>query len=599
MSSRTRIDDLAPPVRRAPRAIAPLLVVATFIVFGRAAVFEFNTWDDQLNIAANPLVQSLTWANVKEIWSRPVVGQYIPVTYTTWAVVGRLAGVPSPDAAGLRLNPYVFHLFNVCVHAVNVLIVWRILRRLPGIEWAAALGALVFGLHPLRVEAVAWVTGLKDLLGGLFALLAIWQYLEFASARHDDNDADAEDGRARHGPRPSIHYALATFAFAAAVLSKPTAIVAPAIAWVLVYWRDRPPFWASVLPLAPWALVAVAPAYMASTGPMQAGGKHMVWSPLWARPLIAVDTIAFYLTKLVAPYPLAFDYGRTPTWVRDSGLLRVTWLVPVALAVALFALQRRVSWLVMSAAVFVIGLLPVLGLVPFEYQSISTPADRYTYLAALGPSLAVTVLLCRLPEARRHKGYVVAGVVVTILAALSAHQVGAWRDTQTLARRGLQVNPDSSTAHHNLGLTLRDAGRLDEAEAHLRRAVATAAPYRWQPYEALGRLLVSRGRGAEAETVLADSQRIAAEYVLAQYPDHSLGLRRLGAALLRLGRTDEAVVSLRRAVQVDPASAGAHNDLAHALLRRGDTTGAEREFDQALRLDPSLEAAKEGLERAR
>src|SRR5687768_3435879 len=291
-----------------------ILLITTLGVFLPVYGHDFVAWDDTHNLAANQRMLEPSWENVKWYW-RELEGfkdLYIPVTYTLWAAVASVARVSGAD--GVELNPSVFHALNSVLHVVSAIVVFAILKRLFGLVWPALLGALVFAVHPVQVEPVAWISGLKDVLSGLLALLAVLGYILFAQQRK------------------LLWHALATGAFILAMLAKPSAVVVPLVVAVIDLalikrrWRDAifaPMVWITFA--LPIIIVAMRVQKAAAVGFIP---------PVWARPFVALDALGFYLIKLVAPVKLAIDYGRSPEWLWSSWQLWVTWLIPVA-AVAL------------------------------------------------------------------------------------------------------------------------------------------------------------------------------------------------------------------------------------------------------------------------
>lgn len=164
------------------------LIIATFAVFAPVCGSEFVAWDDNLNVSKNPSFNPPTIETVAEYWKGPYLDLYIPVTYTIWGLLAAVAQVSVPDAMGIRLNPYVFHTANLLVHLTAVLAAYALLRRLIGRQWPALAGAMLFAIHPLQVEPVAWVTGLKDVLSGMLTIAALWQYVCYADERERSGD---------------------------------------------------------------------------------------------------------------------------------------------------------------------------------------------------------------------------------------------------------------------------------------------------------------------------------------------------------------------------------------------------------------------------
>src|SRR5262245_31448141 len=417
-----------------PSAVAALLVLVTLAVFGRVYSYEFVLWDDGLHVFENPYLQSLTFKTLLAIWREPYGELYIPLTYTLWALIAAASrAVSASPPGGTLLDPRFFHTLNLLVYLLSVLVVWRLVRLLldritprpspTRVAWAAAAGALLFAVHPTHVEAIAWVTGFKDVLYGFLACVAIWQYLLYARG---DSEAPASSTPARGKAQRSLgHYWLATGVFVLALLAKPTAVVIPLMVGVLDLW-GWPQAWRRMRPaLLVWLVLAVLWGLFASRVQPPASGAFL--PPLWARFLIAGDTVSFYLYKLGVPVWLGPDYGRTPeVMLVQPWLLCLTGLGPWALAVWLWYKRTRAPWLVAAAGVFVAGLLPNLGLVPFAFQAFSTVADRYMYIALLGPAFA---LAWGLAQSRQRWLGVGSAVVLGVLGIGSAWQTSYWHDT--------------------------------------------------------------------------------------------------------------------------------------------------------------------------
>ena len=171
------------------RWIVPLLIAcATCAVFAVTLSCDFVSWDDKDNLFKNPSFNPPTLAAVARYWVDAYLDLYIPLTYSVWGMLATIAWSPAPDSHGIQLNPQVFHAANLCVHLVAVGSAYALLRRLTGRRWPAAVGALLFAIHPLQVEAVAWATGMKDVLCGALSLISLHQYVCFAEARRDGSE---------------------------------------------------------------------------------------------------------------------------------------------------------------------------------------------------------------------------------------------------------------------------------------------------------------------------------------------------------------------------------------------------------------------------
>jgi Flp pilus assembly protein TadD len=282
------------------------------------------------------------------------------------------------------------------------------------------------------------------------------------------------------------------------------------------------------------------------------GGVGAAW---WLRPVVAIDTIGFYATKVVAPVRLAMDYERTPGWV-ISHWSTAWWLMGVGLMV-LVGIWRRRGWVAAGVAMAVVGLLPVLGVVPFDFQAISTVGDRYMYLPMAGVALAAAAVLVRF------EGKVAWGVAVVILGVLggrSFEQAGVWRDTRTLTANQFSFDAGSATGHKVLATWLLEQDQLVEAEEHLRRAI---------------------------EAFKGSTQQ----------PDGTVWLE-YANVLWREGRSAEAIGVFREGIGYQAADkrAAAHDSLGLELMREGKMEEARGEFEEALRLEPGDGVARRNLE---
>jgi hypothetical protein len=256
---------------------------------------------------------------------------------------------------------------------------------------------------------------------------------------------------------------------------------------------------------------------------------------------VAGDAVAYYLLKLVAPVHLAIDYGRTPGSVIDSRVAFVTWIAPVAMAVVLLRLRNRS--LLAGGAIFVAALLPVLGLVPFEFQAKSTVGDHYLYLPMLGVSLVFATILSRIE-------WRIAGVAATVIllacGVRSWLATWPWQNSQALFTHTLAVNPRSAIAENNLLVMAMDAGRADEA---LRRAtrLKELAPDDPVTYFNLGSALAVAHRYDDAAEVYHQA--------IARWPSRVEGYGGLAAALIDLDRPAEALEQYDAALRIDPNNA--------------------------------------------
>jgi tetratricopeptide (TPR) repeat protein len=339
-----------------------------------------------------------------------------------------------------------------------------------------------------------------------------------------------------------------------------------------------------LIPLGIWAAVSMPAILLAQASQAQ----PEVYTPelMW-RLLVALDALAFYLWKLVLPAGLAPDYGRSPRWLLGEGPVLYTWMAPAVLLTLAYAVRDKARWPLACLLLFVAALLPTLGLVPFDYQRYSTVADRYAYLALLAPALALAWVLARYP---RSTWTALALLVVGGLGVMAARQTMIWRDTQTLFRQTLAVNPKSLAALTVFAYVEDLEGRPDKALEMYGQALENNPGDPRTMYN-IGNVYLGQGKPSEAAA--------AYRQALGGMGRHSTLRSNFGLALAQLGRLDEAKVQLEEAVAINPRNAHAHLSLGTVLVARRDFAGARQHYETALRIDPKLDAARDALEKLR
>ena len=555
--------------RRLPILLPVAVAVVTVVVFARLAWCDFTVWDDAGTIAANPRLRPPSWSAVAFYWTtigERTPGQlYTPVTYTVWEAVAAAAGV----------RAWAFHGANVLLHATAAVLAYGLLRRLFGRPWAAAAGAVVFALHPVQVESVGWASGTKDVLCGLFSIAALSAYAAAVGPPPGPAGPAAGSGRpplaagvlpyARRPPvagrgRRRLRYLAATALFLLAMLSKPTALVVPLMAFAVDVLLVGRPWRTAARWLWPWVVLMV-PCALWTRAAQPAPWASPV--PAWTRPLIATDAVAFDLGKVAWPVHLGVDYGRRPTAAYASGAIWWTWLVPAAVAAAV--LWRRSEPLAAAAVLFALPIVPVSGLVPFDFQFYSTVSDHYLYLPMLGVAVAVTWALTPPAEPGANGGRVrrwpwgVAAVVLTALAVRSATQAAVWQDTRSLFAHGLAVNPASFVSCDMLGYVTTQDAKAERGDAARRAGLERS----------LGWYRASLDR----------------------FPGYVPSLVNIAINAGRLGRADEVRAALRRVARLQPTLPAAMKmdplRLGQWMIDSGDPAGAAAYLDGVCRADPT------------
>jgi tetratricopeptide (TPR) repeat protein len=554
-----------------------VLLIVGFAIFVRTATYGYLPWDDAENITQNPWVNG-GGRGLAKIWTHAYDGLYIPLVYTSWWLEKTLG-----------LGPRASHIANIVLH---VLTAWSVFllalqllapvlsERLKSV--AASAAALLFLLHPLQVEAVAWATGRKDLLAGLFAVFTALCYLHWS-----------------HGGKRVVLAASYVF-FLFALLSKPSVAPLP-FALMVLDWSSRRKL-AGVRVVALVGLLVLAVLGVGANVLAQRSASTNAPSPLpdvevpiTQRPLVAGGALAFYFEKTVWPRALSPVYdinftepGRVAAWVALAFILTLAMF---------FALKRsRPAALILGA---ILLLLPASGIIPFHYQAISFVADRYMYLPLALLAVAAACVLGSLDQWKRPAGVAAlcAGAVLLVgFASVSYRQCGYWRDSLSLWTRAVAVAPGNAIAQSNLAMSLGELGHSDEALPHLETAVeinpkfaiahnnlgaiysqrgdqpkavehyeaAAAANPKFAPAQsALAAIYFQQQRAADAEK--------AARAAVASQPDDFISLAVLASVLGGQGHVDEALTLVRDAARRNPGDARFQE-----LLKKAEAAGAPR-----------------------
>lgn len=546
-------------VDRRPDLPALVLTALTLVVFGRIVFQGWVEFDDPIHVLENPALIPVTWESVKGMWQGPYRHLFIPLSYTLYAleaVVARwLAGVEpnSPPPA------VVFHLTSLVLHTAAVITVQRLLVRLVRNQWAATVGAAVFAVHPLQVETVAWVSEQRGLLAGLLSLVALEQFLRWQEAP-------------AAGPASKAYGLGPLAAFVGALLAKPTSITVPVIAFLIARERPTRGWQAMLAALGPWFVCAGVAACV--TRLVQPARLSVEAVALPARLVVAADAVGFYLAKVFVPWNLCVAYGRTPAVVLADPTTPFVVALVAGLAATISLVPALRRWR-LPAILFVVPLLPVLGLTPFVFQNQSTVADRYAYLAMLGPALAVADAVGRTATGQRSVR-AVSLIAVACLAGLSFRQVGTWADTGTLAAHACRVAPGVTGSWTLLGAHQRALGDARSAVVSARRALAIDHRNRIARLD-LAAALVRVGDGNAADHVIAELQT----HGLSRSEIATIFYNR-GCTNMLAGALDEATIDFRMALRIDPDHPRAAENLGVVLARQRRFEEAERVFRDRL-----------------
>ena len=530
-----------------------------------AAAFAFLNWDDQSVIVRNP---SLAFPGVARwAFTTTYMEHYQPLSWLAWAAIKAGFG---PDAAA-------FHAANIAAHVACALLVYAVARvvlthAVPEasaalLNGAAVAAALLFGLHPLRVEVVAWISAMPYALALAFLLLSLVAYLR--------------TGRSAPARLPVAALVL----YAASLAARPVALGFPVVLVVLDVWLLERRTRTSLTVAWPFAVLAVAAAGIESV----ARTPGINDTPWLYRVQSAASAPFVYLWHTIAPVSLT-PLDVLPADPVGSPFVTVAALLALA-GVCLAAWTWRHRWPALAAAwaAYLALLAPAAGLVPSGLQA---TADRYTYLPGVVVAIAVAVAGARWASARNGRVTYAAVVVLVLLAAsvVTARRVlTPWSDSISLWSRVVAQDPKHDVGLYNLGAALSEAGRNEEAAARYREVLALQ-PDHADARANLNRLDAARleregNESAAKRDLVTASERYRQAVALDPRRTHSQA--GLGMALATLGRVAEALPALREAVRLGTDDPAVPNGLGVLLLQSGQTREARTVFETAMAAHPN------------
>ena len=543
------------------------LAVLIAAVYWQVARAGFVNYDDDEYVTANPhVLGGLTAPGVVWAFTASRLANWHPLTWLSHAL----------DCEWFGMNAGGHHAVSVLLHLVNTVLLFLVLRRMTGATWRSACVAALFGVHPLHVESVAWVAERKDVLSGLFWMLALWGY-------------------ARYVERPTrLRYAVVMGWYAMGLMAKPMVVTLPFVLLLLDYWPLGRTLWTrSVVgnnaPLrfgelvwekVPLFALAVLSCGM-TTWAQHSGGTipSLEQLPLGARMANAVVSYVRYMEKAVWPSGLAVFY---PCRAWSATAVIVAGAILVAVSATVIRRARRDPHLAVGWFWFLGVLVPAIGLVQVGAQSM---ADRYTYLPLIGLFIMLSWSVpSRAMERRNLKVItcVAAAAVLAVCAALSRVQVGYWKDSETLFRHALDLTRDNWVAHNNLALVLTELGRVREAKEHYEESLQIN-PRNPGAHNNLGELFLREGKVGDAIGHYEQALRIS--------PDYADAHGNLGNVFLQEGKVGDAIGHYEQALRIKPESFPAHYNLGNALLQEGKVGDAIGHYEQALRIKPDYAQA--------
>ena len=585
------------------------LAITTIAIYWQVNNHEFVGFDDNEYVTENRHVQTgLTSGNVTWAFTTFHAGNWHPLTWISHMLDCQLFG----------LKPGFHHLMNLFFHLANTILLFLILQRMTKAPWQSAFVAVIFAIHPLHVESVAWVAERKEVLSAFFWMLTMGAYVFYVEKQE------------------LKRYFLSIFFFALGLMAKPMLVTLPFVLLLLDFWplcrlqtekllisedkqsedlleprskkkgrrksatktehtnntetqtRQHSSVAHIVLEKIPFFVLSLASSMITYTAQQKGGAVGSLKSfPLPTRIANALVSYCAYIWKTIWPENLAVLYphpGMLPAWE----IVGVVFLLGITTFLIIKA-RKGYPYLTTGWLWYLGTLVPVIGLVQVGVQGM---ADRYTYVPLIGIAIIVAWGAPELLKKWRYRRIAfaaMAAITLCIFSFVTWRQVQYWQDSVTLFTRTVTVTTDNPIMQNNLGNALEDQGRLDEAIAHYTEALRID-PGLADSYNNIGLALTKLGKSDEATTNFLKAIKISPNYAAAHY--------NLGTVLASQGKLDEAVYHFRESIRIKPDYAKAYNNLGNVLLIQKKIDEAIDCYRRALRMNPDYIMARENLKDA-
>ncbi len=534
-----------------PSLLAFIAVAITLVLFIPSIGNDFVNWDDDRNLYENENTNGLNSEHIKNIFTTDVIGNYNPLPILTFAVEREFFG----------LNPTIFHITNLVLHLLCVLLVFRILMlwRLKPL-WAF-IGALLFGFHPMRVESVAWVTERKDVLFGVFFLAAIWQYLQWI--RKED--------------KKMWRYIFILILFVLSLLSKIQAVALPLALLTIDYWMDRPIQWKLIIEKIPHFLLALVTGLL-GISMLQSQGSIDGSADIFGfvdRIFIASFSLFTYLYKLIIPYPLSplYPYPAALEWYHYASIL-----LPFGVLGLLIWSFKKIKPVFFGLTFFLVNVVFVLQLVGAGQAYL---ADRFTYMAYLGLFFIICWYLQKWTGTNiQYQSVAIGGsvLVLAILAVISFNQIKIWKNGETLWTHVLKYHDDTPLPYGNRGYYYREQDEFLKSIEDYTKAIELkpdAANY----YNSRGKSFFDMGNASQSLNdfnMAIRYDKATAEYYINR-----------GGAFAAANQLNKALDDFNQGLALNPDYANGYLNRSLLYFNIGRFELALQDYDSYLNLNPS------------
>lgn len=593
--------------------ICIFLALATFVVYWQVLDHDFLSYDDGQYVTQNKQLK-------KEISSESIIWAFTTDYASNWHPVTWLSHML--DYQNYGSDPRGHHLSNLLFHIANVILLFAVLNRMTGAIWQSAMVSVLFALHPLNVDSVAWIAERKNVLSAFFWFLTMWAYLNYIEKRNL--------GR----------YCMVVFLFALGLMSKPMLVTLPCALILLDYWplgrlrlgqntnplkrrnveipkdyeRTLSQLFFEKIPLFVLSIGSCIVTFLAQ----KAGGALAADETygLKIRSANAMISYLDYLKKIIWPLDLSVFYphpGLAVSLWKGVGFGVVVFLISAYAAL----MMRRKAYLTVGWFWYLGTLAPVIGIIQVGAQAM---ADRYMYIPLIGIFIIIAWgipdLLNFWPKRDRAMA-VSAGIIISVLGVLTWKQTSYWKNDLTLFKHAIEVADNEYSrlafSYNKVGVAYNKQGEYAKATLHFRKAIKLMPRFAF-PHSNLGFALNQQGKIEEATAHYIESVRLMPENAITQYKlgnflsgqnkfeeaiphyqkaikyknDYALAHLNLGLAFSKTGKTEMAIAYTREALRINPDQAEAHNNMGLNLAELARFDEAIAHYKEGLAINPKF-----------
>jgi tetratricopeptide (TPR) repeat protein len=525
--------------------IAAAIMAVAFVIFTPVLKGSFINWDDDVNVYDNPNVKELSAKTIGNMFTTTIVGGYTPLTTLSFSIENALYG----------MKPWVFHLNNLLLHLVCILLLFMLLRKLGLSLFVTGVTTLLFAIHPMHVESVAWITERKDVLYGAFFLLSLIFYVDF------------------YNSRKRLFYYLSMAAFVLSLLSKIQAVSLPLVLILIDFYYEKRFTLRQLLNKIPFLILSLATGvagvyFLNQFGSLETGSVM----PFVQRVFIGTFSLCIYLFKVIVPYPLSAVY---PNPASIDIYFYLSAAVVLILVGVVWRFGRKVPFLVFGSLFFLVNVVFMLQVVGAGQAFL---ADRFTYLAYIGIFFVIAKAVEPVLQGKYKMAVIAPGILLlALMAFVSYTRTRVWENPETLFTDVVKKYPNAVMAHNNLGFYYRDQGRNEKAIESYTQAIK----YDPESFIALsnrGEVWFELGETEKALNDMNEAIRIK--------PDYAKALSNRGAIYGSRKQYDLAIADLDKSLELEPGSLRALTNRLLVNYNRGQYELALRDANEYLGIQP-------------